>query len=152
MPKEDRIEYVNTTDKVDIFISQTSEHEKDKVIGVKVSPGKSVFLTQEDINRNKRESGAIFSKGLLRKAGLIDKDLLKEINVRDEMSELEIREFVKRSESVSVFGTKLRKLSSTNTLELVLGETKKQNKLYNFIKSVEDRLQKLNDEQEAMIQ
>ncbi len=147
--KQERIEYINTTGSVDVWVDHSTDYQ-DKPEPVCVKPGESVFLTKDDELRNKRQSKEIFSNGLLRRAGLT-KDIVAEIDIRNEMAEIEIREFVKRSNIIKIFGSKLRKIDSLNTLTLILNQVKEQNKTYNYIVAVEKRVNKIEEEQENFI-
>jgi len=147
MPKkEEKIEYVNTTKSVPVWIDVSTDYS-DKPVPECVKPGKSVFLTKTDLLRNKRQSSTFFSEGLLRPA-TATKAQLNSVDVRDEMSEKEMEAFVKNTEEVLVFGSRLRKLMSINTLENVLDLTKKYNKTYNFVETVERRMDKIKEEAE----
>lgn len=144
MAKEETTEYINTTKGVDCWLDQASDYS-DKPVPVCVKPGKTVFLTAKDYKRNKRQSSAIFSRGLIRPATATKNQLIS-VDVRDAMSEPEMIAFVKNTEEVKLFGVKLRKLMSINTLENILEITKKSNKTYNFIETVERRMEKINKE------
>ena len=150
MPKDEATtEYINTTKGVDVWLDQTTDYDKNPM-PVCVKPGKTVFLTAKDYKRNKRQSSALFSKGLIRPA-TATKSQLVDVDVRDSMSEQEMEVFVKDTKEIKLFGIKLRKLMSINTLENILEITKKSNKTYNFIETVERRMDKINkeaDEQE----
>ena len=147
--KEERIEYINTTGSVDVWADYQTDYS-DKPEPICIKPGESVFFTKADELRNKRQSKEIFTNGLLRRAGLT-KDIVSEIDVRNEMSEIEIREFVKRSSVIKVFGSKLRTITSLNTLALILSQVKEQNKTYNYIVAVEKKVNKIEEEQESFI-
>lgn len=150
MPKkkktEETIEYVNTTKAEPIWIDVSTEYS-DLPEPFCVRPGKSVHFTKEDILRNKRQSSTYFSDGKLRPA-TATKTQLTDVDVRDEMSEQEMEAFVKNIEEIKTFGVRLRALSSINTLENIMDLTKKYNKTYNFIETVERRMDKINEEKE----
>ena len=142
--EETTIEYINTTKGVDVWLDSSSDYDKNPV-PVCVKPGKTVFLTAKDYKRNKRQSSAIFTKGLIRPA-TATKDQLISVDVRDSMSEPEMEAFVKNTNEIKLFGSRLRKLMSINTLDNILEITKKSNKTYNFIETVERRMAKINKE------
>ena len=147
MPKkrknEETIEFINTTKSVPVWVDVSTEYD-DVPIPELVNPGKSVHFTKEDIIRNKRTSSSFFSKGLLRPANATQSQLT-DVDVRDSMSTDEMEAFVKNSEEIKIFSVRLRKLLSINTLENVLEITKKTNKTYNFIETVQRRMDKVNE-------
>ena len=146
MPKrgknEETIEYINTTKSVPVWVDVSTDYE-DKPEPKLVKPGKSVHFTKDDLLRNKRTSSSFFSKGLLRPA-TATKSQLTDVDVKDDMSTDEMESFVKNTTEIKNFGTRLRKLLSINTLENILEITKKSNKTYNFIETVERRMEKIN--------
>jgi len=144
--KEETIEYVNTSKGVPVWIDVSTDYD-DKPVPTCVKPGKSVHFTKADILRNKRQSSTFFSQGLLRPA-TATKAQLTDVDVRDQMSEKEMESFVKNSEEIKVFSVRLRPLMSINTLENILDLTKKYNKTYNFIETVQRRMDKINEEKE----
>ncbi len=145
MPKEETTtEYINTTKAVDCWLDQTTDYDKGPV-PVCVKPGKTVFLTAKDFKRNKKQSSAIFTQGLIRPATATKNQLIS-VDVKDAMSEPEMIAFVKNAEDIKLFGLKLRKLMSINTLDNILEITKQSNKTYNFIETVERRIAKVNKE------
>lgn len=150
MPKkkknEKTTEFVNTTKAAPVWVDVSTEYS-DLPEPYCVRPGKSVHFTDEDILRNKRQSSTFFSQGLLRPA-TATKAQLTSVDVRNEMSEQEMESFVKNSEEIKVFGGRLRKLSSINTLENILDLTKKYNKTYNFVETVQRRMDKIKEEAE----
>ncbi len=141
---EPKIEFINTTKAILVWLDQSTDYA-DKPIPVGVKPGETVFLTKKDYERNKRQSSALFSKGLIRRA-TASKNQLVDVDVRDAMSEPEMEAFVKNTNEIKLFGSRLRKLMSINTLENILEITKKSNKTYNFIETVERRMEKINKE------
>ncbi len=144
MPKEEvTTEYINTTKGVDCWLDQYTEYS-DEPVPVCVKPGKTVFLTAKDYKRNKRQSSALFAKGLIRPATATKNQLIS-VDVRDAMSAPEMEAFVKATTEIKVFGLKLSKLMSINTLDNILEITKKSNKTYNFIETVERRINKIRD-------
>ena len=150
MPKkkknEETTEFVNTTKSAPVWVDVSTEYS-DLPEPFCVRPGKSVHFTKEDILRNKRQSSTFFSEGLLRPA-TATKAQLTDVDVRNEMSEKEMEAFVKNTEEIKTFSVRLRALSSINTLENILDLTKKYNKTYNFIETVERRMDKINEEKE----
>ncbi len=147
MPKkEEKIEYINTTKSVPVWIDVSTDYSN-KPEPFCVKPGKSVHLTKADILRNKRQSSTFFSQGLLRPA-TATKSQLHSIDVRNEMSEQEMEAFVKNTEEILVFGSRLRTLSSINTLENIMDLVKKENKTYNFVETVERRMDKIKEEKD----
>lgn len=150
MPKkkknEETTEYVNTTKGAPLWVDVSTEYS-DLPEPFCVRPGKSVHFTKEDILRNIRQSSTYFSEGTLRPA-TATKSQLSHVDVRDAMSEQEMESFVKKTEEIKIFGSRLRKLMSINTLENILDLTKKYNKTYNFIETVERRMAKINEEKE----
>ncbi len=147
MPKkEEKIEYINTTKSVPVWIDVSTDYSK-LPEPVCVKPGKTVHLTKDDILRNKRQSSTFFSQGLLRPA-TATKTQLTSIDVRNEMSEQEMEAFVKNTEEIKIFGSRLRQLSSIHTLENIMDLVKKGNKTYNFIETVERRMDKIKEEKE----
>ncbi len=147
MPKkEETVEYINTTKSVPVWIDVSTDYNK-LPEPFCVKPGKSVHLTKADILRDKRQSSTFFSQGLLRPA-TATKSQLVDVDVRNEMSTDEMEAFVKKTEQVKIFGSRLRQLSSINTLENIMDLVKKGNKTYNFIETVERRMDKIKEEKE----
>ena len=150
MPKkkknEETTEFVNTTKAVPVWVDVSTEYS-DLPEPFCVKPGKSVHFTKEDILRNKRQSSTFFSQGLLRRA-TATKAQLTSVDVRNEMSENEMEAFVKNIEEIKIFGSRLRQLSSMNTLENIMDLVKTNNKTYNFIETVQRRMDKIKEEAE----
>ncbi len=151
MPKkkknEETTEYTNTSKAAPVWVDVSTEYS-DLPEPFCVKPGKSVHFTKEDILRNKRQSSTFFSEGLLRPA-TATKSQLVDVDVRNEMSTDEMEAFVKKTEQVKIFGSRLRQLSSINTLENIMDLVKKGNKTYNFIETVERRMDKIKEEKET---
>lgn len=147
MPKKGKneatIEFINTTKSVPVWIDVSTDYD-DVPVPMKVDPGKSVHFTADDLLRNKRTSSSFFSKGLLRPANATQSQLT-DVDVRDSMSTDEMEAFVKNTKEIKTFSLRLRKLLSINTLENVLEITKKANKTYNFIETVQRRMDKVNE-------
>lgn len=143
-------EWINTTDSVRVWVEKDHEIPGKDPIPVMVKPGESIFFTKKEVQRNRRQKSQIFSKGLLRPVGA-DADQLRNIEVRNAMSDIEMREFVSRADKITTFATKLRKVDSVNTLENIRKHVEDQNKTFNFYKSVTKRIELLTKKQEDLI-
>jgi hypothetical protein len=136
--KMKKIEYRNVTPGETIFLTIERTERNPEGRPIMVSPSKSVFLNEDDIEFYKND--ARFVRGRIRPAG-VDTVLAGDIQVRDDMSDLEIQVFIEKMETAKVLGNKLKPLASITTVSGILDQCKKQDKPYSLIETC---LRKLN--------
>jgi hypothetical protein len=142
-----KVEYKNVTDGETMFITVGRTDLRDGK-ATKVLPGKSVFLNPDDIDFYKED--VRFVKGRIRKA-TIDTLLSGNIEVRDDMSEIEIQVFVERVTSAKSLGNKMKSLTSITTVSGILDQCKKQDKPYSLIETCLRKVNSLSDRMEIDI-
>ena len=138
-----KVEYKNVTIGETMFIT-VGRTDNSEGRPFKVEPGKSAFLTPDDIDFYKSDKR--FARGKIRKAGL-DTILAGDIKVRDDMADIEITVLVEKTKDARTLGNKLKPLTSITTVSSVLDACKKQDKPFSFIETCLRKLNTLSDQE-----
>jgi hypothetical protein len=142
-----KVEFKNVTIGETIFIT-TGRNDRSEGRPTRVDPGKSAFLTPDDLDFYRDDPR--FVKGKIRKAGL-DTILAGDIKVRDDMSDIEITVLVEKTKDARSLGNKMKPLTSITTVSGILDACKKQDKPFSFIETCLRKLNTLSDRMEIDI-
>lgn len=137
-----KVEYKNVTPGETMFIT-VGRNDRSEGRPFKVDPGKSAFLTPDDIDFYKTDKR--FVRGKIRKAGL-DTILSGDIKVRDDMSDIEITVLVEKTKDARTLGNKIKPLTSITTVSGLLEACKKQDKAFSFIETCLRKLNTLSEQ------
>lgn len=137
-PKK-RIEFVNYAEGIIIWVEVFDESTGvKKIVGKKVEPGKSVFLTEEEEQMNRINSPNYFLNGMLRQVDAKAR-ALAQIVVADDISELEAIKWTESITEVDKFKEGMAKIKSINTLNLFEKIVREQNKTIDFFMVIQKR-------------
>jgi len=118
---------------------------------VSVIPGGTVWLTEDDIKKQKYQyKDKRFIDGRIREVGP-DTILSSDIVVRNDMSELEIKLMIARLNSAVDLAQKIKRLTSVATVASIMDECKKQDCPYSYIETCLRKLRNLQDDLEIQI-